>query len=110
MGVSLSRPNNEWFTTQLQLGRTVDRAGAAEFTRFLKEKGVSIFADSVDWLVMPADLREEIMSWDVVLDVNCTRSFPHHWEFKGGKGIEWKEVKAEWTGPPEEFYKLHKKN
>ena len=96
----------------------IDRAGAAEFTQFLKKKGssrssstnVHLWADDVDWLVLPADLRKEIMSWDVVSHIETTRSFPHQWEFKGAKGIEWQEVSVEWTGPPEEFCNTHKSN
>ena len=97
----------------------IDRAGAAQFTRFLKEKGLSrrssshdwtIWADHVDWLVLPADLRKEIMSWDRVFDIDTTRSFPHSWEFKGKKGIGWKKVSVRWTGPPQEFYNKYKKN
>ena len=82
MSESLGSPNNEW------CGWSVDYAGAAEFTQFLQKKGapesnVLIWADYKDWLVLPADLRKEIMSWDIVFDIDVTRSFPHDWTFKG---------------------------
>ena len=93
----------------------IDRAGAAEFTQFLKKKGssrssstnVHLWADDVDWLVLPADLRKEIMSWDMV-DMDTTRSFPHRWTFKGTKGILGYGVSVEWTGPPQEFYNKYR--
>ena len=108
MSESLGRPNNEW------CGWSVDYAGAAEFTQFLQKKGapesnVLIWADYKDWLVLPADLRKEIMSWDIVFDIDVTRSFPHDWTFEGRKGSKGKKVKAEWTGPPQEFYRMHEK-
>ena len=62
----------------------------------------------MNWNLVPPLVKKVISTWDFILDIDKTRTYPHIYTFWGRKdGIEYKIT---FNGPPYDFLDPYLKN
>ena len=87
------------YASQFRHEKCDRKEDAKKFSHWLKDKviGIGLKCMWYEWVNMPKNVREEIMSWTEVSFVARSRSDPHHWVFSGSasgtpKKVEYTDI------------------